>query len=218
MGERGNPYLAGIGLRVDAAPRGSGVAFSPGVERGHLPPAFVTATEEGVRSALRQGLHGWPVTDCSVTMTESQYAPRQSKPHQRFDKAISSVAGDFRHLAPVVVLAALAGAGTRVCEPVDRVELDLPVAALGPVTAVLGRLGAVVLEAAPAGGDGRLVARLPTAAVPRLAAQLPDLTRGEGVLTTRLDDHLPVTGPAPRRPRRGPDPLDRAAWFRDVPR
>ena len=39
-------YLAGIGLRIEPAP--AGVHFSPGVERGHLPPAFLAATEEGV--------------------------------------------------------------------------------------------------------------------------------------------------------------------------
>ena len=94
--ERGNPYLAGLGLRIEAAPVGHGVEFSPGIERGNLPPAFVAATEEGVRAALRQGLHGWPVTDCVVTMTSSAYWPRQSRPHQKFDKSISSVAADFR--------------------------------------------------------------------------------------------------------------------------
>ena len=57
--------------------------LSPVVVPGPLRmPAFVAATEEGVRGALRQGLSGWPVTDCRVTMTASQYCPRQSRPHQ----------------------------------------------------------------------------------------------------------------------------------------
>jgi ribosomal protection tetracycline resistance protein len=214
-----NPYLAGIGLRVEPAPEGTGVRFSPGVERGNLPPAFVAATEEGVRSALRQGPHGWAVTDCLVTMTESAYYPRQSKPHQKFDKAISSVAADFRHLAPVVVAAALAAAGTRVCQPVDRFELDLPDEAFPAVASMLGRLGAVLLDTSAAGGYTHLTGNLPSAAVPALTARLPDLTSGEGVLASRLHHYAPVlAGPAPTRRRTGPDPLDRTAWFRDVPR
>ena len=64
IGVDDNPYLATIGLRIERAAVGHGVEFSPGVERGHLPPAFVAATEEGVRAALRQGRHGWAVTDC----------------------------------------------------------------------------------------------------------------------------------------------------------
>jgi ribosomal protection tetracycline resistance protein len=219
IGARGNPYLAGIGLRVEARPVGHGVEFSPGIERGNLPPAFIAATEEGVRLALRQGLHGWAVTDCRVTMTESQYFPRQSKPHQKFDKSISSVAADFRHLAPVVVMAALAQAGIRVCQPVDRIEVELPEEFYGPTAALLGRLGAAILETSTAAGYTRLVGHLPSAQVPRLAARLPDLTSGEGVLTNRLDHHAPSTGAQPPvHSRTGPDPRDRAAWFRDVPR
>ena len=219
MGAGDNPYLAGIGLRVEAAPVGHGIEFSPGIERGNLPPAFITATHEGVRAALRQGLCGWSVTDCVVTMTESGYAPRQSRPHQKFDKSISSVAADFRNLAPVVVMAALAEAGTRVCEPVDRFELDLPDDVFGQVASLLGRLGAATTDMAAAGGYTRLVGHLPSGSVAALASRLPDLTSGEGVLVTRLDHHAPVTtGVAPSHRRVGPDPLDRAAWFRDVPR
>ncbi|CAN5576710.1 TetM/TetW/TetO/TetS family tetracycline resistance ribosomal protection protein [soil metagenome] len=100
----GNPYLAGLGLRVEAAPVGHGVEFSPGVERGNLPPAFVAATEEGVRGGLRQGTHGWEVTDCVVTMTASAYYPRQSRPHQKFDKSMSTVAADFATSRPWCLL------------------------------------------------------------------------------------------------------------------
>ena len=147
LGRNGNPYLAGLGLRIDAAPVDQGVRFHPGIERGRLPAAFVAA-EEGVREALRQGPHGWQVTDCLVALTASQYCPRQSKPHQGFDQSISTIAADFRNLAPVAVAAALGEARTRVCHPVDRFELDLPEPAQGPVTALLGRLGALILDVA----------------------------------------------------------------------
>ncbi|MEJ7833410.1 MAG: translation factor GTPase family protein [Nocardioides sp.] len=214
-----NPYLAGVGLRIEGAPTGHGISFSPGIERGNLPPAFISATEEGVRAALRQGLHGWAVTDCVVTMTGSAYYPRQSRPHQKFDKSMSSVAADFRNLAPVVVMAALALAGTRVCQPVERFELELPDEAIGSVASLLGRLGAATLDTSAADGYTQLVGHLPSAAVPDLTARLPDLTSGEGVLVTRLDHHAPVTaGPPPARRRSGVDPLDRTTWFRQVPR
>jgi len=219
VGARGNPYLAGIGLRVEAAAVGHGVEFRPGVERGRLPAAFVAATEEGVRAALHQGRHGWEVTDVVVTMTASQYWPRQSKPHQTFDKSISSVAADFRNLAPVVTAAALRGAGTRVCHPVDRFELDLPESVQAPVTALLGRLGGVVLDLAVDGDYVRLSGHLPSARVSQVSTALPDLTGGEGILVTRFDHYDPTTGERPpQRRRRGPDPGEREVWFRAVPR
>ncbi|KQZ75258.1 elongation factor G [Nocardioides sp. Root151] len=214
-----NPYLAGIGLRVEPGEVGSGITFSPGIERGNLPPAFIAATEEGVRAALIQGLCGWAVTDCQVSMTESGYWPRQSRPHQKFDKSISSVAADFRHLAQVVVMAALQRAGTRVCQPIERFDLELPDEAFGAIAALLGRIGAVTLDTSAVAGYTRLVGHVPSAAVRDLTSRLPDLTSGEGVLVTRLDHHAPVTDTCPpRRRRTGFDPLDRGTWFRRVPR
>jgi ribosomal protection tetracycline resistance protein len=219
IGERGNPYLAGIGLTVEAMPVGHGVEFSSGIERGRLPASFITATEDGVRAALRQGLRGWPVDDFRVTMTSSQYSPRQSKPHQKFDKSISSVAADFRNLAQVVVTAALRRAGTRVCQPIERFELDLPQHAHGAVAALLGPLTALVLDASIADGTARLAGNVPSARIPELAGALPDLTGGEGILVTRFDHYAPVAGDRPPTlRRRGPDPGDRTAWFRAVPR
>ena len=95
------------------------MGFSAGIERGRLPAAFIAATEEGVRTALQQGRYGWPVTDCTVTMTASQYYPRQSRPHQKFDKSISSVAADFRHLSSIDLSEKLKG-----MKPPDTAEGD----------------------------------------------------------------------------------------------
>jgi len=215
----GNPYLATIGLRVEAAPVGHGIEFSPGIERGNLPPAFIAATEHGVRAALRQGRFGWAVTDCVVTMTASQYFPRQSHAHQKFNKAMSSVGADFRNLAPVVVMAALERARTRVCEPVDRFELEYPEQLVNAMSALLGRVGATISASATTDGWTRYTGHVRSAAVAGLAGRLPDLTGGEAILQTGFDHYAPVAGgPVPVRPRSGVDPRDRAAWFRTVSR
>ena len=108
-----NPFLATVGLRVDPAPAGSGVTFRLEVELGSMPYAFFVAVEDTVRQTLGQGLHGWQVTDCVVTMTHSGYWPRQSHAHATFDKSMSSTARDFRQLTPLVLMDALAQAGTR---------------------------------------------------------------------------------------------------------
>jgi ribosomal protection tetracycline resistance protein len=212
------PYLAGLGLRVEPEAPGSGVQVRHGVEPGRLVPALVAAAEEGVRRGLEQGLHGWQVTDCVVTMTSSGYYPRQSRPHQTFDKGSSTVAGDFRHLAPVVLQTALARASTRVCEPVDRFDAEVPEHVVGPVADLVGRMGGVLLESRVGDGYARLGGHLPSARAAEVSTRLPDLTGGEGVWTARQDHHRPVTGPPPERRRRGPDPLDREAWYRAHPR
>lgn len=137
-----NPFLATVGLRVDPAPPGSGVAYRLEVELGSMPYSLMRAVEETVVETLGQGLYGWRVTDCTVTMTHSGYWPRQSHSHAVFDKSMSSTAGDFRNLTPLVLMDALREAGTTVYEPMHRFRLELPADTLGPLLPVLAHLRA----------------------------------------------------------------------------
>lgn len=218
IGVDANPYLATIGLRVHARPAGHGLEFSPGIERGNLPPAFIAATEEGVRAAFSQGLRGWAVSDCLVTMTRSGYLPRQSAMHAGFAKSMSSVGADFRLLGQVVAMAALEDAATRVCEPVERFDLEVPVDVLGAVVALVGTLGGHVEESSGGEGAVRLGGLLASARLPELVRALPDLAGGEAILTHRLHSYVPVRGRPPTRRRHGVDPRDRERWFREMPR
>ncbi|MDF2741517.1 MAG: GTP-binding protein [Actinomycetia bacterium] len=213
IGQEPNPFLATVGLRVDPAPAGSGVTFRLEVELGSMPYAFFAAVEETVRETLGQGLRGWPVTDCAVTMTHSGYWPRQSHAHATFDKSMSSTARDFRQLTPLVLMAALAGAGTRVLEPMHRFRLELPGDTLGAVIGVLAGLGAVPRATTPRGASSLIEGDIPAARVHQLTQRLPGLTRGEGVLESAFGHYQPVRGPVPTRPRTDNDPLDRKQYL-----
>jgi ribosomal protection tetracycline resistance protein len=213
-----NPFLATVGLRVEPGPAGSGVVFRLGVELGSMPYAFFVAVEETVRETLRQGLHGWQVLDCTVTMTHSGYAPRQSHAHATFDKSMSSTARDFRHLTPLVLMSALQRAGTTVHEPMHRFHLEVPADTYGAVLPVLSRLRAVPQAPLLNGTDHLLDGVLPAASVHRLELLLPALTRGEGVLENEFDHYEPVSGPVPRRPRTDDDPLHRKEYLLRVER
>ncbi|TXS46951.1 elongation factor G [Streptomyces sp. t39] len=213
-----NPYLATVGLRVDPAEAGSGSAFRLEVEPGSLPAAFVTAIEETVARTLEQGLYGWQVDDCTVTLTHSGYAARQSHAHAVFDKSMSSTAGDFRNLTPLVLMSALRRAGTRVHEPVHRFRLEVPAVQYGPVLAALTRHGAVPRTTLPQARSYVIEGDLPAAAVHALERRVPSLTSGEGVLETAFDHYRPVTGAPPVRPRTDADPLDRDGYLKRVAR
>jgi len=226
IGDRdGNPFLATVGLRVEPAPVGSGVEFRLEVELGSMPYAFFKAVEDTVRETLRQGIHGWQVTDCVVTMTHSGYWPRQSHAHAVFDKSMSSTGADFRGLTPLVLMLALRRAGTRVYEPMHRFRLELPADALAAVTPVLARVQAVTQNSTmPAAGGSTpdslcvLDGEIPAARVHELEQALPALTRGEGVLECAFDHYRPVRGPAPSRPRSDHNPLDRKEYLLHVQR
>ena len=213
-----NPFLATVGLRIDPAPVDSGVRFRLEVELGSMPFAFFKAVEETVAVALRQGIHGWQVTDCVVTMTHSGYWPRQSHAHAHFDKSMSSTAGDFRNLTPLVLMDALKQAGTGVYEPVHRFHLEIPADAYGPVLPVLARLRAVPGAPVMRGSLCLLDGEIPAAQVRALEEQLPGLTRGEGVLEAAFGHYKPVRGDVPERPRTDHNPLNREEYLLRVAR
>ncbi|MGC5168455.1 GTP-binding protein [Luteimicrobium sp. DT211] len=197
--------LVTVGLRVEPAAPGSGVAYVVGAERGLLLRGFHVAVEETVRALLRQGPDGWPVTDVRVTLTHGRYGT-------------GATAGAFRDLATVVLADALREAGTRVCEPVARFELETPADAVPAVVAALAAGGGTLAGRLPEGSghDDAVVVtgRVRAAAVSALERTLPALTRGEGVLVTEPAGFEPVRGTPPRRARQEPDLLARAAQLR----
>jgi ribosomal protection tetracycline resistance protein len=213
IGVAPNPFLATVGLRVEPAPVGSGLTFGLGVELGSMPIAFFRAVEETLPVALQQGLHGWQVTDLAVTMTRSGYWPRQSRMHGTFDKSMSSTAGDFRYLTPLVLMEALRRAGTRVYEPIHAFSLELPGDTMPVVLPALGRLGAIPLSSAPRGRGFVVDGEVPAARVHEVQQALPALTRGDGVMESAFDRYEPVRGPVPERPRTDDNPLNRREYL-----
>jgi ribosomal protection tetracycline resistance protein len=211
--EEPNPFLATVGLRVEPAAVDSGVEFRIEVELGSMPIAFFRAVEEKVRETLQQGLYGWRVTDCRVAMTHSGYSPRQSHAHQGFAKEMSSTGADFRGLTPLVVMSALQQAGTVVCEPIHRFNLEFPADTLGSIWPVLTRLRAVPRTPVLRGSSGTLEGEVPAAHVHELRLELRAPTRGEGVLECVFDRYEPVRGAIPTRPRTDLDPLDRKGYL-----
>ncbi|MCH6162199.1 elongation factor G [Streptomyces marispadix] len=218
MNKETNPFLATVGLRVEPAPEGSGVSYGLDVELGSMPYAFMRAVEDTVRGTLREGLQGWEIPDCKVTMTHSGYAPRQSHAHAIFDKSMSSTGADFRQLTPLVLMEALKRAGTTVHEPMHHFRLEIPAETFGVVLPVLSRMRAVPQAPVTKGDAYVLEGEIPAARVHGLEQQLPTLTGGEGVLECAFARYRPVVGEVPSRPRTDHDPLNRKEYLLRVVR
>jgi ribosomal protection tetracycline resistance protein len=207
-----NPFRATIALRVDPAPHGSGFEFRLQVDHRRVPiyvykrlENFERAMREYVREALQEGLHGWEVRDCVVTMTQSNYS---SPDGPQSTRGPLSAAADFRKLTPIVLMQALAAGGTVVCEPTVRAELEVPTAAIGGLLPALARLGAAFETPSPRGEVSTVTAVLPATRADDLQRQLPELTGGEGVLESSFAGYRPVGGDPPTRSRTSPNPLN----------
>jgi len=201
-----NPFFATIGLRVAPAPAASGVEFRTEVAAQSAPlyvyknlENFTDAMQDYVREALQEGLYGWRVTDCIVTLTRCSYSIPDGPPSRR---GPPSTAADFRKLTPLVLMQALERAGTAVCEPVARVSLEIPTQTIGAVFPALARLGAAAEAPSPHGELAAIEAVMPAARVDDLHRQLPGLTHGEGVVESDFAGYQPVSGEQPIRRRR----------------
>jgi ribosomal protection tetracycline resistance protein len=137
-----------------------------------------------IRHTLREGLSGWQVTDCVVTMTDCGY----SSP--------GTTAADFRKLTPVVLMAALQQAGTQVCEPIDSFRLEFPADCMPALLAALPRLRAVPQVPQIRGSSCVVDGEIPAGQVHALQQQLPPLARGEGTLESQFARYQPGEWPA----------------------
>ena len=198
-----NPFLATVGLRVEPAPLRSGIEFTTQVSIDAVPlyvykngSRFSESMANHVCRTLQEGLFGWQVTDCRVTLTDCDYS------------APGTTAADFRKLTPLVLMRALAAAGTCVCEPMMRARVEAPTRALGLLLPALGRLGGPVETPSLRGQLAIVETLLPSARVHDLQRQMPGLTSGEGVLETEFAGYRPLGSEPPTRRRTTPNPLN----------
>jgi len=216
-----DPFLATVGLRVDPAPNDSGIEFRLDIDNQTVPmyiyksaDSFLEYMTQYIRRTLQEGLFGWQVSDCVVTMTECGYyvgdgSKRSSRSSGRLHVTSGrTTAADFRKLTPVVLMRAVEQAGTVVCEPIARVRLEIPTATMGAVIPFLARLGATVETPSLQGTLALVETVLPAARVHDLQRRMPGLTGGEGVLESNFGGYQPVSGAPATRRRTMPNPLN----------
>ncbi len=201
-----NDFIATVGLRVEPGPPGTGLSFIRQVEYGALPRAFHRAIEDSALATLEQGLSGWAVTDCAITLIQAGYT------------SPTSVAADFRGRTPMVAMQALRAAGTQVYEPCHHFEAEIPGDVLSPVLSHLAGLGADVAQSADAGPNWLVTGQIPARLVAEFTRALPGLTRGEGAWWSQPAGDRPVRGQVPVRARTDGNPLDREEYLRFLAR
>jgi len=180
--QRGGPgQYAHIRVRVGPAPRGAGLVFEDATRGGGVPRAFVPAVERGIADAMSAGvLAGYPAVDIRATLLDGSHHTDDS----------SELA--FRLAGARAFREAAARAAPFLLEPIMRVEVFLPMQALGDAIGDLSaRRGRVVEVSEEA--DRRVVrALVPLAATFGYASVLGAISHGRGRHTMELAGYEPV--------------------------
>lgn len=174
-----NEFYVTVGLRVEPGPPNSGIQYLLAVEKGSFPKAYHSVLKESVYSRLKEGLQGWEVTDCIVTLTHTGLCPL-------------SMATQLRTLGPLILMQALEKAGTHLCEPCSRFDLQAPSASASILFAKLCEAGATVRSATVTGGLIHIEGVLPTRTLHSIEIQLPTLTQGSGILHCAFNGYTAI--------------------------
>ena len=179
-------FRAGLRLKVEPLPRGSGMAWDWRAMERNLP----TDCQEAVRRGLQEGVEtgcrsGIPLTDTRVTVLEVSYVAEES----------SELA--FLTVSRQALEEALRVAGVIVLEPVMRLEVSSPQDQVGNVLADLQmRRGRISELDALAPEAARVVALVPLAEMFGYASALRSLTAGRADFVAEPAGFEPRSGKA----------------------
>ncbi|WP_160007932.1 translation factor GTPase family protein [Rhizobium sp. 18055] len=198
-----DPFLATIGLSVEPAESDGRHLLRSEIDPGSAPPFAFKAIDDALEDAFRQGIYGWQVINAAVSLTEVT----------RLRKWTTSTPADHRNLTPLVLATALQTAGTEVCEPVDRITIDMPAAALPRVQSLLMRLGASLDPPVLPEEMAVLSGTIAAISVHAVQRALPSLTSGLGTMEMEFSGYRAFIGPPPVRRRSGPNPFSRNEYL-----
>jgi elongation factor G len=172
-------------VRVAARPRGSGnvvkldippIVQVPGQPRIPEPPkTILDAALEGATEAMRSGPEGYPYEDIEVVVTGIEYRPDSSTP-----------AGQ-RAAVGEALRQASRDAGTRLLEPIMKVEVTAPESNVGDVLGDLNSRHARIEDVGVRGSQRLVVAKVPLRRMFGYSTDLRSATQGRANYTMQFE-------------------------------
>ena len=150
-----------------------------------MPRQWIPAVEQGVRDGLAKGPMGFPVVDLEVTLLDGAF------------HAVDSSEMAFRLAGRIAIEEGLKRCGPRLLEPIERLSVFAPTAAMAAVNSALAARRGQILGFGPREdwpGWQRIEAWLPRSGRHDLIAELRSLTQGLGSYEAEFDHMAELTG------------------------
>jgi elongation factor G len=173
-------------VRVAPRPRGAGnvlrmelarPAPTPGVKLVETPPAILDAAMEGAREAMRSGPQGYPIEDIEVVLTGVEYRPEASTPAGQKAAVGEALRQAWRE------------AGTRLLEPIMRVEVTSPEANVGDVLGDLNARRAQIEDVGFRGEQRVITAKVPLRRMFGYSTDLRSATQGRATYSMQFETY-----------------------------
>ena len=181
----GHGQFGDVVIEVRPLPRGQGFEFKERISGGVVPKQWIPAVEAGVRDAMVKGPLGFPVVDVAVTLIDGSYHSVDS----------SEIA--FRTAGRIGMSEALAQAAAHLLEPVMKVTVIAPSAAVSRVTSAIASRRGQMLGMGPREGWSRwdqVEALIPEAEMQGFDAELRSLSQGLATYTAEFDHLAELNG------------------------
>lgn len=104
-GEATYTRVSGVAFEVKPLPKGSGMKYTSKFSTDYLFPKYQKQVERLVEHYISQGLYGWEVTDCEISLVDGKC------------DSVGSSPADFNIAVPIALMRALKDAGTKILEP-----------------------------------------------------------------------------------------------------
>lgn len=196
------PCWAIVRFKIEPGDKGSGVVYHSEMGVNSIAKRYQHEIERTIPLALKQGIHGWEVTDLKITLISGEH-------HN-----IHSRAGDFSVATPMAIMNGLKDNGTILLEPMLAFTITGPEDSLGKIISGLTQLRAQVGNPLLSDDKFSLTGTIPVATSLDYAAKLSAITGGKGKLATQFSGYreCPLELGATTA-FRGISPLDRAKYI-----
>jgi len=171
-------------VHVAPRPRGTGnrlrmelarAAAAPGTKVVETPPAILDAAMEGAREAMRSGPQGYPIEDIEVVIVGVEYRPDASTTSGEKAAVGEALRQAWRE------------AGTRLLEPIMRVEVTSPEANVGDVLGDLNARRAQIEDVGFRGEQRVIAAKVPLRRMFGYSTDLRSATQGRATYSMQFE-------------------------------
>jgi elongation factor G len=166
----GNSFTLDLGKPDSPSAASKGAPQTP-----DTPAAIIEAASQGAQDAMSSGLQGYPFQDIEVVITDIEYRPDASTP----EGERAAVSEALRRAAQ--------NAGTRLLEPIMKVEVLVPEPNLGDVLGDLNARRARIEDVGFRGQQRVILARVSLRRMFGYATSLRSATQGRANFTMQFD-------------------------------